>query len=1710
MTKSFKTALAVLLSVLMVISALPFTAITSFAADDPTADLKAAMTEYESKIDEMNASGNLYKNLKNAYDAYTQAYACIDAYNYGGITGDFAGKASALRTATAAMSAWTPQTGTYADYFSSADSADGNTDTKNYYKNIIYTVKGDGKVASSKVASSSGGNVDRNVFYETAVMLYDGKTTPQMPIMANAWESSGSKDRYVYGIYPTAATDKYKANDANAEKNLTLAGDWKGRNGANMHWAWTYNGDQKIPYTPGAGFAGSAKDNANKDGTQKDSYRSSRLYTALTGKTKRQEHYYSNILTLRTTTFAFPADTYSLELKPYWYMSTSGSANSAQDAGLMKATKSTYVINYKPMRDLLTGDVNFKDTGKKIKDFASNVTSYKQGGLSALFGAVDKATAIDIYNSTKYAYSSNTGAAVTALAKDIKDAVDGINAAATPTADVDYSILKAAMKNPELPENQTALGKYKFNKGNENNENYTSDSWLPFATAMGNATQFFALVGVNGYNKTYEEQKALAEEIKRTEAALVINRNVVKTEALDTILDNAYNIVVYKQYFNSDDYTTSGIEALVTNCITDIWGSVGNYGSDADKILDSEEARAKVADYIPRLTAAVQANQLNYDAVITSLGYSMNSAIEEAATYEPNRADYGNYATLEAEVKIANNMKASYTGKVFDATIPRQTNSLVNDYITLTNKIITAIRTLRPAFNKITNGTIANPGTETTFSRSMNGNRWTFSWTHSTGTIFFKTERAAVTDWKLPVNYFVWKTTESNYDAVLDSINFGANPSLASEELTAKSNDGLVWKEPSGYALDQAQINSHPGGMSINNANITLDFANMRVTSSSTSEFAKLLDGTDVTDMNTDLTEVLRSTEGREPPAGGITAKGGATNFTADATISVPATTGAPDTTTTPKTRSKAFRASVANAQLGFVYYYKYYPGLKWAGYAYEQAPYELDISVVDVCTLFEVIKQVEDMSKNGEAVNYTNASWKNLMAKLAAANSEMDYGNMTYDDIVEACNTRYLDLLDALDKLAAPASNADLKAIIEATKDIYANDQAKCSPESWAAFNTAYTAAKGALDGKYSDVNIRDYAAGNADVLADIAKLVSDLQTAKENLAYLIDFSIVDNAANALLDSIENEKYTMESIIAVKNALAGLSNLNMTDAVRKTHFTSETDFVAALNTEATTTIPGLSSLLVEATGVTETLEAAKADTKAKFSDPDAYNLNNIQKLLDLLTPYKAVEIPDYVNDGATYSIMGAQYPNQLEADAACREALSGVQVQEYTVKRIDNGVETVIGTYPYGTQITVQAPSSSNVDWYYSCVSNTTTAAEKLFSTGSEVTFIVKGNTNLRTQVADSSDVKKVSFVNALNGKPYEIRYVPTGSTLNLEAEEANAPKLAYYGFSHFAVGDSATTSVTVNYDMVVYAVYEYGAEADTFSVAFMNFASLGPFMFGDNSTHGFDTGYDWEAYGSYSGYCSEPLKYNDRLEIKRSNYTEVTVEDIGYPDITYTLNGNDVFVPVYGRDVQMNGEVYAWVKLETTADVDTVVDTVCNTFNSSYADTSKILNAFPDAEAKVINYGTDYTFYVHENAVIYALTEEEYNSWVTAGLIANDYTIEISDSLRENDDGTMSIVGTYCLPEGAEVVENGVLFTASKNTITVDKLTLAEAQQNGKIARFKSTLHTVANQYVITVNITKAGTYNVKYCGYLIYKKDGQTYIAYSNTQDGTFTVQ
>ena len=83
MKRSLKRTLSVLLAVVMVISALPFTAISAFAEEDMSAQLQTAISDYEEAMTNMTTNNKIYKNLTAAYDSYVKANRYVDAYKYG-------------------------------------------------------------------------------------------------------------------------------------------------------------------------------------------------------------------------------------------------------------------------------------------------------------------------------------------------------------------------------------------------------------------------------------------------------------------------------------------------------------------------------------------------------------------------------------------------------------------------------------------------------------------------------------------------------------------------------------------------------------------------------------------------------------------------------------------------------------------------------------------------------------------------------------------------------------------------------------------------------------------------------------------------------------------------------------------------------------------------------------------------------------------------------------------------------------------------------------------------------------------------------------------------------------------------------------------------------------------------------------------------------------------------------------------------------------------------------------------------------------------------------------------------------------------------------------------------------------------------------------------------------------------------------------------
>ena len=412
MKRSLKRTLSVLLAVVMVISALPFTAISAFAEEDMSAQLQTAISDYETAMTNMTTDNKIYKNLTAAYDSYVKANRYVDAYKYGkkDITAaEFSAMTTELRKNTAAMTEWTAQKGEYKQGFSSGDTVPNVT--ANNSINILYTTQTSGQTGGT----STGGSVERKLYYSSAVLLYDGVTKPRMPIMMSA-KNNTNKSRYIYAAYPVASdvTDPRTMQAAVDHEDIILIGGWRGGEGTTLDWGWNYQkAGSPTAYTAGAGFAGL---DGGVNGVQSTEVRSKALpkgpwpnYGSLV--------MFSNAIEL-TDSFAFNDGEYYRNISANWYVSSSDDPNSAQDSGIIVPTATITVLNYKVLTDALKGDK---------RNFLADFKSYKQGGLKSVCSAFDKATAIDI--------SDTTTATVSSKADLIKSCVETINDLATPVKD---------------------------------------------------------------------------------------------------------------------------------------------------------------------------------------------------------------------------------------------------------------------------------------------------------------------------------------------------------------------------------------------------------------------------------------------------------------------------------------------------------------------------------------------------------------------------------------------------------------------------------------------------------------------------------------------------------------------------------------------------------------------------------------------------------------------------------------------------------------------------------------------------------------------------------------------------------------------------------------------------------------------------------------------------------------------------------------------------------------------------------------------------------------------------------------------------------------------------------------------------------------------------------------------------------------------------
>ncbi len=1668
------------------------------------AGIDAQISAYEQKMAQVGTNGLVYKNMLPAYQAYLKAVRYRDAFAYGGHDAPSEAELNAvsedLASKSASMEAWVDEvTGQYKSKQPTFTNNKGqltvnNTTEYTYYNNIIYTEDCVGKNNDKSGGDSSGmaiefdkaGDVYVQVYYPNTVLLYDGTSNAIMPIMFMA-KKDVNKNRYVYQVYPaqqlpvTDITNKTYAttkpgNDPSFKGRSTFTtkqfDTWKGGNGSNKGLNHL---DFNACRNNGTNYVGTEVSNEYSTVSANLGYSLGGWWNA-----------YAAAFQVHNDQIKFNgANTGYAEVGKYWawYGGSSDTYNSAVDQSMYGYNYSKQTTAHSQKRITV---VNYKGLVDAIKDstklaYLADVSNYRQNGLETLITAFDTATEYATYANI----DAITSSTISQAGKTIMNCMNGILKSATPVADtgaVSYAQLKSAISS----------AKKIYTAGNDNYEKYTKEVWDPFDTAYKNAINYFYNLYTNDLVMADAEQYIEPLNLAKENLKTGMLRKVVNTETLEIAINNADALIHNATYFKTGTVDAAALDALVKEIKTEIWVSEENYGFDTEKIDLNDANQAKVDNYVEQLCAEIVKAEINFDHETTS-GYSLTTALAKAETYNTSDANekYGNYVVLQDAVNSANTYKDSIV--TFDGRVADIVENAITNYTTVVNNVVDGFTNLAAAFRLIPNGQPANKGSnyKTEFQSSARGDQYKFYWEYTTNSILFKTKPEKF-EYYLPTSR--WgsynKQKGTDFESCVDALILDASK-VQSGELSSTSTAGTGW--PKNNAIGADKIDDYKAQLNLS-AGIKMEIDNITVTKSTGKALGIDSQGNYITDPSHNFVTELGVTDNHaSQPYGGIYAKNGWTEFDTKTKLTVDPDAYILSEKTTPSSMSKRLDLASTNAYFGVVYFWKYAPTnvVTWAGYGFERAKYNFNISFVNVVPLFDLIAQCTDKDFLATSNQYTTSSWKKLIDATEAANKNFNYNEMSYSDILRECDDRYTTLWNAKKNLKKAANNTKLKEALAATKNAYENDQAKVKASSWTAFDKAYRDALAQYQGAFSDLNITDVAATEQSKVDAFATALTEAFNA---LVYQINFTPLKEAAETLVNSIAQNKYSKASVEELRDKLNALTYLNMSTVEQAKHYTDETEVVNAVNAEKTA-IEGFKSLLKVSTADTTALEGCKKDNESR-TDPDAYDQDARKAALDALKETEVVNVRGV-------NITTKVFADQTDCDNAVKNALEGLQLKTYTVKIVPNGDENQSypkGTYAYGTEVTVSLTDKPVVDWYYEMKSPSATVAKKLYTTTDELTFIVRGETTLTTKSASSSSNQcKISYVNGINSSIVATDYVASGTTVTLDASKA--PKLPYYTFNSFEVNGKtmkAGETVTITDNTYITLVYDFSNEkAYTVYVC--------------------DTTYGWGGQ-----FKIQNLKYNDEVVFTRGQK-----EGEGYYgyDLHYTVNrgneSNSYEVKDAGRALDGGTpEVYAWVQV--------CADDLDAWFKKAWANTEGdggyLFGTEPDKRAwdpaaaavtkgKVVAYGTDYSFRVHEDALLIPLDEPTYRDAIQKGIITepgNDdgARVDTKSDLVIAQGTKASIISQFVLPQGCEMVEKGLLLKINKNGAVQgdgSDLKLANAGKNG-VNRLKSNYTTSGNQFVISIKTSDLAGKSVSDVGlqwkaYFTYRKaDGTLVTEYS----------
>lgn len=1676
-----KKILAAFLAAMMVVTSVPFSAITAFAANgyvDVATDAKVQAVETAMKnFQSVLAQDKSYSNVGPAYAAYVACQQGLDAYIYGGESNALDGLADNLNAKVKGMTEFTGIKANTDKYRTQKifeyDSEYSSEQFANAYSNVLWAETGVSLSDNDGKTASSDGTVSTTLYYPSVTLMYDDETTPVTSVMANA-AAEKKKDRYVGAI-------AFKENSNS--KGLTINSNWRGGTGNNQYlnfnWGWLSNSNNyNLAY------------NTTDPGNIYQVGKGSGYVWDQFAKTE----FFAN--QIKFTGGADLENKYKATFKPS-FTAYFGSSNEfskiCSDIALdIEGSTEINVVNYKIVKDAI------KAAGNKMK--SKDLSTYSMGGLYPYFAAMDKATSFD--PNTYFTSDDNSKNDISGYAKDAGAQVKAVNTASidgTNDKKANYQTLRDAMGDKT---------RSTYAEGNANNEHYTADSWKAFEDAYKASQAFMAKVNDDTFTnadsvyKENYEAKVYADALNAAFKGLKTSVEKADTSELIALIQKF-------ESYNSSVFTEETYNAALTavNKIkTEVWGSVENYGVPAYAPKDNDEGRAKVTTAIEEYNAAFAALRISPDAVvlIESGPYSLNQAIDlEKNIKDPtDYSNYGTFATALNDAKLAKDNLATTPMTDYDAQY--------DAYVAAIDTLVKAYNALKYSFTKTPDGTVfGNGGTNQIDKMSLidkGGQYIEGSYTNQGYIIRTKHTPLQVKFGDFNVTFGVIYAVSISYklkNNALDSITINATqPKIADNTSEGREVHLTSNSASTPDALSAEQKANYPGCLSYtpDGKDYTYSVSNLRYTGrnhiNDSPHVITLNDGTEVTDysqaITTNLDTVLGTTDGgsNNPVPGAVFARssdgknGGEAYITGDFNFTAPATEQQTlSATSFPKATKYELGTRFGAVTAWNCRNTNTFSGYNWFTTEMNNQYLNPQIQIVDITPLVELVDLCNTYLPNSNM--YTDESWAAFTKALELAQASVDltqYNSSTkLNQLMKQLESKYSALWKAKEGLEVKTLNLTFNykdsTGSDATLVLHVKYGEKLSDAQKQEFNDKV---------KFSYVDSKNYTYNlvgfEPTFNPDVAVTADVTYTAKydagtPNAANWTEFNSAKDALIAKLKS--DSKFTVIALESVKTAIAGLSYFNLTSAEQAEIKADKQDLIDSQKDKMLQLAESLTPIEINDDVAKAVNEAQAAANK---NDYDMYDKlgDNFQVTEDVTFNVTGADL----TGGTQLTVKGYLYSSQDDLDNAIRAALAGLSLKTYDI--YVNGEK--LTTVPYGTPLSVtptevlsttettKTGNGANYSWTYSFTAPSrdpnfgTTAqdnekyltAEKYMITAPSFGFIVKGETHLTaTKVNGDKTGYTVTFRSGVNGKI--INVINTDASGNFKMP--TAPSVPYYTFESYSIDVAPGASAKVTKDTVI--TVNYTADTNnlyTFYV-YNTFEDYGQMTVAES----------WDSENADGEIAHDSVKYNDLVNVTIPNaYAIVKLvlnNDTGY---------NEVTVLAYG-------DTYSFYAHESIGD-NSYASGIVGISQEEYQNFQ-----IPDNENGTFLFDND------GNQII-AQTDLDGVSY-----IYNESSFEVYNRetpVFTDDNSKFSLIGTFICPTGYKMVETGFLMTKGTSSLTIEN---ASDSSKG-VSRFKASKYTVGNQFVINIK-TPPTEQSFKYVAYAKYKdKSGNIVTKYGKTISAT----